>query len=83
MEAVVQGIDRIEAALRVSLTSDYDLRHAKFRELREVFPLQLRGQDTTTPLEEDREEFASLLWMEAFAVKQRREVSAIHVQERN
>ena len=49
--------ERIESALRAQLTRDFDLRHTKFKESREVFPVQLRGQDTTTPLEEDNKEF--------------------------
>ena len=73
--------ERIESALRAQLTSDYDLRHAKHRESREISPLQLRGQDTTTPSEEDGKEFESLLHWEEFAEKQRRQVSSIHVEE--
>ena len=73
--------ERIESALRAQLTSDYDLRHAKDRELRELAPIQLRGQDTTTPPKEDGKEFKSLLHWEAFAVEQRRQVSSIHVEE--
>ena len=70
-----------ESALRAQLTSDYDLRQAKNRESRELAPIQLRGQDTTTPSEEDGKELESLLHWEAFAVKQRRQVSSIHVEE--
>jgi hypothetical protein len=73
--------ERIESALRAQLTSDFDLRHTKFKESSEAFPVQLRGQDTTTPTEEGNKEFQSVLHWEEFAGKQRREVSVIHVQE--
>ena len=53
--------ERIESSLRAQLTSDYDLCQAKDRESRQLAPIQLRGQDTTTPSEEDGKEFKSLL----------------------
>ena len=72
---------RIEAALKAQLTSDFDLRHAKHMESREISPVQLRGQDTTTPSEDEGKEFKSLLHWETFAAAQRRQISAIHVEE--
>ena len=73
--------NRIESALRAQLTSDYDLRQAKDRESRQLAPIQLRGQDTTTPSKEDSKEFKSVLHWEAFAAEQRRQVSSIHMEE--